>query len=169
MKNLVGWFCISILCGCALQQRKVAIDRQATSSELAVAETEKLTMVRQHIRTDSSAIETSIELFPKGKFSYSPDRGFEGEADRIVITGKAAEVNYERSDEQVAQARQSAMSQRTEQEHAVKLVESQRISFLWLGITAAGVVLVVYAYHRFRLRLKHLVNNIFKKKRLWQL
>ena len=55
---------------------------------------------------DSSNQDYTIQLWPKGRFSYSAETGFTGEADKILITGKSksgssslAKVDSEESDQ----------------------------------------------------------------------
>ena len=38
---------------------------------------------------DSSDIDYSIQIWPKGMFSFSAEKGFSGEAEKVMVTGKA--------------------------------------------------------------------------------
>jgi hypothetical protein len=152
MRNVIGMLSICLLCSCALLKRKVAVEKQTAKSSLRLAETEKMKKVVHYSKTDSSYMETSIEVYPKGKFSYSLNKGFEGEASRILVSEKTAKVVHERKERQIDAKRELGVSQQAKQEHATKQTEVSRILFWWMVIIALGAMLV-YAYHKLKFKL----------------
>jgi len=43
-----------------------------------------------YVASDSSAYDYNLEIWPKGRFSYSPEKGFEGEAEKVKISKTGA-------------------------------------------------------------------------------
>ena len=58
------------------------------------AETElKDNSLKMIVRDDSLNKDWNIQLWPKGKFTFSPQNGFEGEADKVLINGRSSQRN----------------------------------------------------------------------------
>lgn len=47
--------------------------------------------IRIYVSSDSTDRNYFTEIFPKGSFNYSPEMGFSGEAERIVLKGRVKE------------------------------------------------------------------------------
>jgi len=85
--------------GCGLwKTTETSVDKRATSvtdqTNIKVRE-ERVTEERfndMKFKADSSEDFYSVFVWPKGKFSYSSEQGFEGEAEHLLITGYGKNV-----------------------------------------------------------------------------
>lgn len=82
------------LTSCGLLQRNTTTsteDRQDLSGkvDMVTAAAQEKNMESQSFTfyTDSTQHGYSIQLWPKGHFTYSPLNGFEGEAEKVLVTG----------------------------------------------------------------------------------
>ena len=102
---------------------------------------------------DSSNQDYTIQLWPKGRFSYSAEAGFSGEADKILITGKStsgssslAKVDSEESDRGKTEI-QTNLKAGTSSSQKDKLKKS---SVSWKVILALTVLVLIAACFAYR-------------------
>ena len=68
----------------AFDERNFKVQEQASLSAAQLVQTD------QHMvewRLDSSQNSNVVQIWPKGRFRFSTDSGFEGEAEKLVLTG----------------------------------------------------------------------------------
>ena len=84
-----------IMLAIALTSCHILTKNKSTSKKLT--QKEELQLTAQHhtlskqnklFLTDSSHSDFTVWLWPKGNFTFSPTKGFNGEAERIVVKGK---------------------------------------------------------------------------------
>ena len=82
-----------------------------TKLDLAMkAETElKDNSLKMIVRDDSLNKDWNIQLWPKGKFTFSPQNGFEGEAEKVLINGRSFERNRSKETEAVDKTQKSSI------------------------------------------------------------
>ena len=108
-----------------------------------------LESVNMIYQKDSSQAAWQIQLWPKGRFMFSADKGFEGEAQKILITGlhqsgsSLEERNTSREERKLAV--ESGVKQKVKVESAAKKeVVSASLSWKWIVILlfiAAAVII----------------------------
>ena len=79
--------------GCALLKKEQQTAKLATETDLDLKVSNKLQenhlLLKLVNRKDSTVTNTLLEIWPKGKFSFSPENGFVGEAERLKWHGQA--------------------------------------------------------------------------------
>lgn len=84
---------INCLMGCGLQQRTSTTNKEkkeySKTSDVSLSEMEQVLLEAQSLTlfTDSTHQDYQVQLWPKGPFTYSASTGFEGEAEKVVISG----------------------------------------------------------------------------------
>lgn len=68
------------------------------------------------VKTDSTKRSYIIQIWPKGKFSYSAEHGFEGMADKILISGKFKQAQQLLSTNSLKESQSQFAEQRFELE-----------------------------------------------------
>ncbi len=77
-----------------LQKDKLTLKKLNQKEELHIMEQRNtLSQHYQLVMTDSSHNDFTMLLWPKGKFTFSAAKGFEGEAEKIIIKGSQASKN----------------------------------------------------------------------------
>ena len=71
-------------------QKMNQISRQETSLQLQEHHNLDSKAGQLSVYKDSSNLQYSIQIWPRGTVSFSPETGFAGEAEKILIKGKAA-------------------------------------------------------------------------------
>ncbi len=81
---------VLILLGChILQKDKQTLKQLRKKEQLQIVEQRNIHNYQtQLMLIDSSHNEFTLQLWPKGRFTFSVAKGFEGEAEKIVINGK---------------------------------------------------------------------------------
>lgn len=104
--------------------------------------------------TDSSKQDYTIQLWPKGRFSYSAETGFTGEADKVLITGKSkmgssssAIVHTEESDKGKKEI-QTNLKEGTSSSQKDKLKKSSVSWKVVLAFTALILIVAWFAYRK---------------------
>lgn len=85
-------FIIAVLYSCQLLKRE-KLSTKDQSEKLAFQtdlQLHTLSQQNQLLVIDSSRSDFTVWLWPKGSFTFSPAKGFEGEAEKIVVKGKQA-------------------------------------------------------------------------------
>ena len=102
---------------------------------------------------DSSNQDYTIQLWPKGRFSYSAETGFSGEADKILITGKSksgssslATVDSEESDQGKTEI-QTNLKEGTSSSQKDKLKKS---SVSWKVVLAFTALILIAGWAIYR-------------------
>ncbi|SFH35546.1 hypothetical protein [Pedobacter insulae] len=85
-------FALATLTSChILQKDKLTLKNLAQKEQLQLIEQRNTLSEQSHlVLIDSSHNDFKMTLWPKGKFTYSLAKGFEGEAEKIMITGVQA-------------------------------------------------------------------------------
>lgn len=105
--------------------------------------------------TDSSRQSYNVELWPKGLFSFSPEKGFSGEASRVVITGniyRLAVLSSLQSSEiqdkgKIGMTLNQTKKQVSDQQQKVK---QSSVSWKWiLAVLIIMVILGLFIYWKF--------------------
>ena len=103
--------------------------------------------------TDSSNQDYTIQLWPKGRFSYSAETGFAGEADKIMIRGKSKKgsssskmVRTEESDQGKTEI-QTNLKEGASSSQKDKLKKS---SVSWKVVLAFTVLILIAAWAAYR-------------------
>ena len=110
--------------------------------------------------TDSSNQDYTIQLWPKGRFSYSAETGFSGEADKILITGKSksgssslATVDSEESDQGKTEI-QTNLKAGTSSSQKDKLKKSSVSLKVILVLTVLVLIAACFAYRKIKKVIK---------------
>jgi len=96
---------------------------------------------------DSASRNYEVRLWPKGSFTYSPENGFTGEADRISISGHSADLKKGGEQKRAQKAEQSALDvhtikqQKVNEEHVQKIKETS-ISWKWVVVITILLVAI---------------------------
>jgi len=96
-----------------------------------------------------------VQLWPKGTFKFSADNGFEGEADRILISGQVMEQKNRTalsSTEEQHREKQVIASAQTDQEQRINKEEIREIKtdFRWvILVILLLIVCCTWAYCKF--------------------
>jgi hypothetical protein len=104
------------------------------------------------LRRDSSEADYTLEVWPRGKFSYSPEMGFEGEALKVIISGSQKKTSEMVERQLVQEASSRVYDQRLQSQHNSKGVEKTgqvRKTVGWkmiAGFLALGCTLIVIAF-----------------------
>jgi len=97
----------------------------------------------------------SVQLWPKGSFRFSAENGFEGEAERILISGQMKEERNRKElsgTEQQHSGRQEITSAQSSQEQGIKKEEIREIKtdFKWVIL---GIMVIIacftWVYYKF--------------------
>ncbi|MCX2483747.1 hypothetical protein [Pedobacter sp. MR2016-24] len=96
------WIVMSIaigIYGCSLLKRNSSQSSSAAYRDEEQTELHELTekdstsaLLTMHYERDSLQEAYTVQLWPKGRFSFSAADGFEGEAERILITGSRQQM-----------------------------------------------------------------------------
>ena len=109
---------------------------------------------------DSNNQDYTIQLWPVGRFSYSPEKGFTGEAEKILITDKsksgstyAGMTNTEESDKGRVDIRASEKnkSESAEQQKTKKSSVSWKVILAFIGLV---VIIVWFIYNKVKKIIK---------------
>jgi hypothetical protein len=115
------------------------------------------------LRKDTGNTTYSIQLWPKGSFTLSAEKGFAGEAEKIVIAGKtnravmttsAVAARHEQKGQQAVTYKERDKKE-TEQKQEVK---DSSVSWRW--IIAGFVLMLLAAYWVYRRKNSNLSNRL---------
>lgn len=154
MKGAIYMILLLLVCSCSVFKNT----RSATDhNQLQVTQKEdaKLQVQKNWIRdtgsftfyTDSANRNYAVQLWPKGAFTYSPDKGFTGEAEKVLIAGQSYELqkggrqasSYE-SDQGILHA-QSSKKNDVETDHLQKIKET---TVSWKLILTGVIVITAF-------------------------
>jgi hypothetical protein len=142
---------IALLQGCALLtgvNKQQVKDQLTMKAELAVqertmAKAQALTLAVQD-RRDSTVAIAELEIWPRGVFSFSSERGFEGEAERVLWHGQnmalksQQEKLWHKADVEQSKVLQVDQAQQQQLQQQVKGSQTS-----WKGIWVLGVILLL--------------------------
>ena len=150
MKRLLI-ICLISISGCALlkttqksiNEASVSEDKQKTI-KASEANTNMNRYEGSSFSTDSTADGYQIVVKPKGRFSFSPEDGFAGEAESVLISGwrKGVKNRLENSsaDEQSSTKREVELKENTSSNHSVNQ-EIKASFFNWKVLLVAFILL----------------------------
>jgi len=105
---------------------------------------------------DSNAYAYWIQVWPKGSFSFSPEKGFVGEAEKIVIAGKGRQMlnasSVKLTDRQ-EKTKADLEVQTDEKLKASKKVEikDSSLSWKWIAVMVLATIIgIILIYNRLR-------------------
>jgi hypothetical protein len=124
-------------------KRNVVSEQSTSNGKLELTKSTALQMHSILIKDDSSQIETEVQLKPNGKFTYSIEKGFEGEASGVRIFQKAKASSKQLYDQTLNEQSEMHLNVEHSQKQKLKSIKSSRISFVWMGII---LVLLVGGY-----------------------
>lgn len=101
--------------------------------------------LRMVFKKEDVQLAYQVQLWPKGKFTFSAEHGFEGEAERIVISGEAQQnTNLAELSTMQLQNKEQQQSEKqerkTQKEIEKKEIKSISTDFRWV---IGGVVLLI--------------------------
>jgi len=144
-------------CGCGLFKnvlRKTSIERtvQDRKLELTFKKDAVLTTKQESKRwmVDSGKYSYLLELWPRGKFVFSPELGFQGEAERMRITGTHQAASKETTVDQVERQTElttqtsAKLNDRADNQLKTKNVESVVSWKIILSILVISIILTLW-------------------------
>jgi len=147
MKVAFRFMLISLVfmsCGMMKQTKKTSDQsnqRYGNNTEIksTLNDDHSLKSVNMVYQKDSSQTAWQIQLWPKGRFVFSAGKGFEGEAEKILITGlhrsESSLEGLNTSDEERKLAIKSDVKQKIKAESSAKKeVVSASLSWKWIVI-----------------------------------
>lgn len=109
------------------------------------------------VRSDSTALEEEVLLWPKGIVKYSPTTGFEGELTKIALRKKVKQQALQQELQNTALTLKDNLKVQQEEKALVKVDTKKRLA-AWrlagLGCLLLAVVVVYLWYKRKQLLLK---------------
>ena len=101
-----------------------------------------------YVASDSSAYDYNLEIWPKGRFSYSPEKGFEGEAEKVKISKTGATETLLKKE--LAEVTQEAVLKKSDrlENNLLKsnyTAEEKTTVLSWKWVTGIGLFLMVAA------------------------
>ncbi|MDB5021645.1 MAG: hypothetical protein JWQ28_2772 [Pedobacter sp.] len=113
------------------------VERLQKSSEISTdstIRTEQVAIVKQQktvdlllVKGDSLNSNYKVQIWPKGKFSYNAERGFEGTADRISITGDVKQRNQSIKLSRFTEGRDQLLEQSTDIQKTTNVVQKSAV------------------------------------------
>ena len=151
-------------CGTVKRSNEKAVNEQKAKLQLITKEKVQLSSDESlHsflMERDSLGIEFMVEIWPRGPFNYSPYKGFEGTAQKIIYYGKADQVSSALHKEDVQVQKElnidlkSELKQETAQKqvHSVKDVERKAgAGWKWmLAGLIAGLLILIWITKKIR-------------------
>ncbi|MCD0490557.1 hypothetical protein LPB86_20120 [Pedobacter sp. MC2016-14] len=147
--------------GCGMVKRNKEKNVSASSEQATVKfeqkeqNQSKVDWQRNLLNRDSAGIEFLVEILPSGPFNYSPYKGFEGTAQKIIYFGKASNVSSSLLNEQVKADQKGSSQSRFQEKKAVKQ-SSKRTgkaverTYSWKWILALLLLLVGISTYIFK-------------------
>lgn len=148
------------LAGCAAVKKNKESDLQKTKTKTAVELKQNihhkadLNAESLILRRDSAGLNFKVEIWPSGPFSYSPYKGFEGTAQKIVWFGHEEQRSALLKQQKMQQQREAEgslnISEQKEQDLKILSKKSglERKPFVWTwkGWAVAGILLLLIAF-----------------------
>lgn len=149
--------CLLFITACSLFKEKSfyqtdSLRRIKNDRAIKMNRYDHIKMIRLYTRSDSAEKQYVTEIYPKGFFNYSPENGFSGEAERVVLKGKvkegilvrdsghlSQESNIRSDTKEVERAKMQARSK----EKKVK-TKNTRLEFVVGGVVLVGVLIFVF-------------------------
>jgi hypothetical protein len=159
--------CILLISNCSLFKNSASDLRKSHEVSTAVTEVKSLEQKDWLRRSDgffhhqdSSNSDFAIQIRPKGTFSFSPDKGFSGEAESILLTGKAStgsvssDWNTTLQQDKGSTEKQMTLKKKGVSDQKIKLKKSAP-SWKWMIAALAFMgVLCFFLYTKLKLILK---------------
>ena len=154
----IGVFGILFLTGCGLVKKvknksaqQLAAKQEFNFTQKAQSETNTARQ-RFLLERDSAGIEFLVEIWPRGPFNFSPYKGFEGTAQKIIYFGKAAERSTTLLQEQLKSGHRDSSGIVASVKQEVKLekkLENSKVerSVSWKWVLFFGVLLLVFGLY----------------------
>lgn len=152
---------LSLSVGCGLfsntrASKEKAYLRQANKTDLEILEQKNLIKDSTGFifYADSARHDYTIQFWPKGRFTFTAENGFSGEADSILIKGSSREqVGYSRmvrlqEKDQGSVKGKLLASNKTSLEHTVK---TNSVWWKWIGdglILIVSIVVLLYLFKK---------------------
>lgn len=96
---------------------------------------------------DTNHVDYTIQIWPKGMFSYSQEKGFTGEADRVMIKGSASASSAFSDSNTLEQRDKSKVELNLSQKDKQVTDDQKKVktsSYSWkLILTGLGVILII--------------------------
>ncbi|WP_316752048.1 hypothetical protein [Pedobacter gandavensis] len=127
--------CILLFLGCGLfQKSKITNLKSLRESKVEKVKTAQLNTRNQSLGWSLSSIDDSLYssstvlIWPKGEFSFSPSAGFSGMADKVVISGQlksgrkrvAGEINLEEESKAISLKEANIKASKTAEKETIK-------------------------------------------------
>ena len=105
--------------------------------------------------SDSSNQDYTLQVWPKGRFSYSASSGFEGEAEKVLVSGKLKQSGYgsvmsgleetSKSQTKFSREKQSKMAS------GRKLTVSKKtVSLKWVIVGVVALLFAVFLFYKLK-------------------
>lgn len=148
MKKLIKVCVLLFLCSCA-SRRHAELNKQVELSRFKLAQNNKVNKQLLYFKNDSNYIDAVIEIWPKGKFSYSPTEGFTGEANLITVNKKETAIARALEKKEKNETKNLSFDQSAEQKNQIKVVEAKHFSFI-LPVIFIVLLLIGFVWYKFR-------------------
>jgi hypothetical protein len=146
-------------CGIFKKVSKATFEQKLQTGErLDVKEVEQLHVQKQEslllLNKTVSGLEYRLEIWPKGSFTFSPEKGFVGEAERLLYKeqgfNRAAALSSHSLKQDSMRSQQKVIRQRAKQELAVKEMHkvTQPVALVYLIVALLLVLLAAGFWFR---------------------
>lgn len=159
----IGVWTLLFLSGCGMVKRSKEKNVSAFSEQREVSYAQKqqsqtkLNWQRELLKKDSAGIEFMVEIWPSGPFNYSPYKGFEGTAQKIIYFGKSSHVSSGQLNEQLKGLQKS--SSQTQRQEKKELKQANKTihntmertnSWKWqLGLLLLTLGIITYIFRNY--------------------
>lgn len=149
MKKLALFVTVLIITGCGSLKKSKLLSNQ----EILAAKNQKFVHTYMHQSSnklnDSASQYITIELQPKGTFKLDWSKGFEGEAEKLKITGKHERVLQANGQISTKQKTMLSATQLQQQKLQLKQVNTNRKAIInsWL-LTLFPILLIAYWWYK---------------------
>jgi hypothetical protein len=146
---------VVILASCHLfEKQKLSIKKQLEKEQLQLdAQRTTVTEQSQLILIDSSQNDYTLMLWPKGKFTFSPINGFEGEAEKVIIKGKEIRKKIVESNHKTRQDSTVLKANYAKEKESTITVEKNKLSagnnWGWVLVLLI-IIALIWVYRRFK-------------------
>jgi len=147
-------------CGLVKRNKEKNIEKQKVTFEGNVKQSlgveNSKVMQSFLLEKDAAEAEFMVEIWPRGPFNYSPYKGFEGTAQKIIWFGKAAEASSALLHQQVEQEQKATaqidMGLKTQQQYdqrqmSTEVTKSAGWKWILAGIVI-GLALVLWVWNK---------------------
>ena len=152
MKTIIYIIIVMSLLGCKLLQKNKYTQKTETESETMQLVEQRNTLNRKSevFLVDSSDNHFTLQLWPRGKFTFSVAKGFEGEAEKIIIKSKqtSQKLFTTKEESQLDSTRVEARYSQTKETSTLVKKNTLRFGYNWAWLLLIPGIYIVYFFYK---------------------